>query len=61
MKDLIFNRTDGVYAHPDAVSRAEGKRIIERLKQRYRLQGYYASVKGRIPISMLELILIPAR
>ena len=60
MKYLIFNRTDGVYAHPELVSRAEGKRIIASLKRRYRQQGYYASVsQGRIPISMLELELIP--
>ena len=60
MKYLIFNRTDGVYAYPELVSQAEGKRIIVKLRQRYRQQGYYASVsQGRIPISMLELELIP--
>lgn len=62
MKYLIFNRTDGVYAYPEAVSHAEGKRIIQNLKRRYKRQGYYASVSdGRIPISMLELELIPQR
>jgi len=62
MKYFIFNRTDGVYAHPEPVSRAEGKRLIVMLKQRYRRQGFYASVScGRIPVSMLELELIPDR
>ena len=62
MKYLIFNRTDGVYAHPEAVSRTEGKRLIVKLKQRYSQQGFYASVShGRIPVSMLKLELIPLR
>jgi hypothetical protein len=62
MKYLIFNRTDGVYAYPEAVSHAEGNRIIQKLKRRYKRQGYYASVSdGRIPVSMLELELIPQR
>ena len=60
MKYLIFNRTDGVYAHPEAVSYAEAKRLMAELKQRYKRQGFYASVShGRIPISRLELELIP--
>lgn len=60
MKYLIFNRTDGVYAHPEAISHAEAKRLIAELKQRYKQQGFYASVShGRIPISMLELEIVP--
>ncbi len=56
MKYLIFNRTDGVYAHPEAVSHAEAQRLISELKQRYERQGFYSSAsRGRIPISELEL------
>jgi hypothetical protein len=58
MKYLIFNETDGVYAYPEPVSAAEAKRIIAELRKRYRRQGYYASVTGRIPVSELSLILI---
>lgn len=60
MKYLIFNRTDGVYAHPEPVSYTEAQRLLTELKQRYQQQGFYASAShGRIPISALELELIP--
>jgi len=61
MQYLIYNETDGIYAYPRPVSRAEGERIISELKMRYERQGYYASAHGRIPISDLSLILIEAQ
>jgi hypothetical protein len=59
MKYLIFNETDGVYAYPHAVSRSEAERIIAERLEGYRRQGYYASVRGRIPVSELSLVLVP--
>lgn len=60
MKYVIFNRTDGVFAYPEAVSYAEARRLVAQLKQRYKRQGFYSSVsQGRIPISMLELEIVP--
>jgi hypothetical protein len=61
MQYLIYNETDGIYAYPEPVSKAEGERIISELKTRYERQGYYASAQGRIPISDLSLILIEAQ
>jgi hypothetical protein len=55
----IFNATDGVWAHPDTVSRRQAKQIIRKLKERYEQQGFYAAVGGHIPISMRSLKLIP--
>ena len=60
MKFLIFNETDGVYAYPHAVRRREAERIIAKLIQRYHRQGYYASVRGHIPVSELVLVLEPS-
>jgi hypothetical protein len=61
MKLLILNETDGVYAYPQAVSRDEAERIIAKLIQGYRRQGYYSSVRGRIPVSELSLVLVPEK
>jgi len=58
-KYRIFNETDGVYAHPDAVTYAEAQRLIAAFRQRYERQGYYASVRGHIPISEVSLKIVP--
>jgi len=60
MKYLVFNETDGVYAHPEAVSARKARRIIRALRRRYAPQGYYASVRGRIPASQVRYTLIAA-
>jgi len=55
----IFNATDGVWAYPDTVSWRQAKQVIRKFKERFKEQGYYSAVGGRIPISMLSLKLIP--
>ena len=45
-KFLIFNQTDGVCVYPHAVSRGKARRMTAKLVERYRRQGYYASVRG---------------
>ena len=60
MKYFIYNETDEVYAYPEPVSRRQARRIIKALKNRYGRQGYYASVRGHIPVSALSLVLLKA-
>jgi hypothetical protein len=59
MRYLIFNETDGVYAHPEPVSARKARRIVRAIRRRYGAQGYYSSVAGRIPVSELRFRLIP--
>jgi len=56
---MVLNATDGIYAHPKAVSRAEGERLIANIRARFQRQGYYASVEGHIPVAELKLELEP--
>lgn len=55
----IYNDTDGIPAHPGTVTREEGERTIAGIRERVKTQGYYASVRGRIPIEDLALRLEP--
>jgi hypothetical protein len=58
-KFLVFNRTDGVYASPDPMTRAEAERFITAFLARFEPQGYYASAEGRIPVADVRLVLEP--
>jgi len=56
MPFLIFNATDGLYAHPDPfATREEAERFATEIRQRFDRHGYYASCEGRIPVSELKL------
>jgi hypothetical protein len=57
---FIFNETDGLYAHPEPMTRAEADEFMVAFRQRFERQGYYASVSGRIPLAELRLARIPA-
>jgi hypothetical protein len=38
---LVFNATDGFYAHPDRMTKEEAETFIKEFPERYRNQGYY--------------------
>jgi hypothetical protein len=59
-KYFIFNETDGLYAHPEPLTVREAFVWALEFRERFAQQGYYASAtKGRIPVSQLQLSLIP--
>ena len=55
---FVFNETDGVCASPDAMTHAEAEAFLAAFHKRFEAQGYYASVKGLIPIGELQLKLV---
>lgn len=55
----VMNETDEVLANPEPMSQAECDVFMTRFRERFAKQGYYASVKGRVPLSELRLKRIP--
>jgi hypothetical protein len=55
----VLNETDGILAHPDAMTREECDAFMVAFRQRFAAQGYYASAAGRIPASELRFKRIP--
>lgn len=55
---LVFNATDEVFATPEPMTKEEALAFMVSFRERFKAQGYYASVDGRIPISELELELM---
>ena len=55
----VLNETDGILAHPEPMTRAECDAFMVEFRKRFAAQGYYASCKGRIPISEIRLKRIP--
>lgn len=55
----VLNETDGILAHPEPMTRAECDAFMVEFRERFAAQGFYASCKGRIPISELRLKRIP--
>jgi len=51
----VLNETDGVYASPDSMTRADAEAFLAEFRKRFETQGYYASVKGPIPPWELRL------
>jgi hypothetical protein len=60
-KYYVFNETDGIYAHDEALTRAEAECFMVAFRERYARQGYYAAASGDIPISDLRLALVPEK
>jgi hypothetical protein len=57
---LVFNATDGIYASPEAMTKAEAEQFIASFKERFRQQGYYKTAMGqRIPVDAVEFELEP--
>jgi hypothetical protein len=53
---LVFNATDGIYASPDAMTKAEADEFVANFKERFRQQGYYKTAMGqRIPVDGIKL------
>ena len=55
---FVFNATDQIFAAPESMTKAEAEAFMVSFRERFRAQGYYASVEGRIPVSELELELV---
>lgn len=55
----VWNETDRILAHPEPMTRAQCDEFMAAFRQRFAAQGYYAAASGRIPISELQLHLIP--
>jgi len=55
----VLNETDGILANPEPMTREECDHFMLDFRERFALQGYYASAAGRIPISELRLKRIP--
>jgi len=54
---FVMNDTDGVFAHPDPMTSKEAERFMVQFLKRFERQGFYSSVRGRIPLSELKLSL----
>lgn len=55
----VWNDTDRVLAYPEPMTRAECDAWMIAFRKRFAQQGYYASTRGRIPVSELRLSRIP--
>ena len=56
---MVFNRTDGVLAHPELMTRAEAEAFLESFPARFRRQGYYLTAsRRRIPAQCVELEIV---
>jgi hypothetical protein len=58
---FVYNETDGIICHPEPMTRAECEAFMVEFRQRFARQGYYASTKGRIPVSEVRLSLLPEK
>ena len=59
-KYFIFNETDGLYAHPDAMTIHGVFQWALEFRERFARQGYYLCADNRrIPVSQLQLSLVP--
>ena len=52
----VFNATDGIWAHPDSMTKREAERFIHEFRERFTALGYYRTATGfRIPPSEIAL------
>lgn len=55
----VYNATDGILAHPEAMTREEATAFVEAFRQRYTRQGYYLTARRhRIPPQAVHLTII---
>ncbi len=47
MQYVIYNATDDILASPDTFNKEEAEQFIINFRERYNVQGYYRTVKGR--------------
>ena len=57
-KYRVFNDTDQVYASPDEMTWDQAVSFMLDFVTHYRDQGFYYSVRGRIPLSELRLVVL---
>ena len=56
---LVYNRTDGIIAHPALMTFAEAKEFIRRFPERFSRQGYYLTAsRDRVPACAVELQIV---
>ena len=56
---LVYNRTDGIIAHPALMTLAEAKEFIRRFPERFGQQGYYLTAScDRVPACTVELQIV---
>lgn len=59
---LVFNRTDGILAHPEFMSFDQARDFIKRFRARFTQQGYYlTAAQERIPAECVELTIMDAQ
>lgn len=44
-RHFVYNRTDGVFASPDAMTNDEAAAFVQAFRQRYTRQGYYLTAR----------------
>mgnify|MGYP007044044985 FL=1 len=56
---LVYNRTDGIIAHPALMTLAEATEFIRRFSARFDRQGYYLTAsRDRVPAGTVELQIV---
>ena len=59
---LVYNRTDGIIAHPALMTFAEATEFIRRFPARLGQQGYYLTAsRDRVPACTVELQIVDER
>lgn len=53
---LVFNRTDGIYASNDEMTKKEAERFVRDFPKRFAHQGYYLT-SSRVRIDPREVVL----
>lgn len=57
---LVFNATDGIYASPDEMTKAEAEKFVREFPRRFDRQGYYlTSSRVRIDPADVKLEIVP--